>query len=369
MLNEALKSPAFVRSFDRLNLAGSAPVLVAVSGGSDSTALLVGLQAYIKHFDIKTAIVAVTIDHGLRADSALEAAKVGDLCSTLGVEHMVAKWTPSGQSTGIQAAAREARYALICKVAREIGAQCVLTGHTQDDQLETIAMRAARGLGRGLAGIPTATLFDRSTWFVRPLLGISRLELRAYLSDLGIGWIDDPSNDNLDFERVRIRNSQFSASEQHQLLGVQSAAQSAREKEATAGANLILDQAKFDIDVQSNEGRMSLNALDYDGFEAALQTLMCKIGGRAHFAPSTTITKILDLARNAKNGEKFTAHGCLFSLDAATLVVKLEDRAEPGGRYCFDYLLPNSDFALASALNTRLKRTDLPLAPIKVATC
>lgn len=369
MLNQPATIADFTRAFDQLAFAVSAPVVVAISGGSDSTALLVGLTNYFKQNEMTAEIVAVTIDHGLRPESALEAQQVAQLCRDLSVRHLVEKWEGADKSSGIQAAAREARYTHLGRVARELGAQFVVTGHTLDDQLETITMRSSRGNGRGLAGIPAATLFDRSTWFVRPLLGTCRNELRGYLLDRDIGWIDDPSNDNMDFERVQIRQRQFSAAEQHQILGVQSAAQSSREKDAIAGAQFISDHAKFDIDANSNEGRMSLNSLDEAGFEPALQALMCRIGGRAHFASSATMEKILNLARKGKNGRKFTAHGCLFALNAGTLVVKLEDRAKPGGKYCFDYLLSNSDFALANALNSRLKRPDVPLAPIKVATC
>lgn len=367
MLSRSAQSTEIIRCFDQLALTGTAPVLVAISGGSDSTALLVGLQAYFKRNKISAPIVAVTIDHGLRPEAVQEAEQVGDLCNALGIEHIVRKWEQTGQSSGIQAAARAARYALIGEVARDLGAQFVLTGHTLDDQLETIAMRSSRGQGRGLAGIPIATLFNRTTWFVRPLLGTSRSDLRAYLSSCGISWVDDPSNDNMDFERVRVRQNQFSAAEQHQILGVQSAAQLARETEAIAGAIFILDEEKFNFNTNFDEGRLSLNSADGDGFEPALQSVMSKISRRSHFASSGTMKQILDFARTGRNSEKFTAHGCLLAIDAGTLVVSLEGRAKSDGIYCFDYLLPNTDFALANALNSRLKRPKAPLAPIKVA--
>ncbi|MEM8539450.1 MAG: tRNA lysidine(34) synthetase TilS, partial [Pseudomonadota bacterium] len=167
-------------------MADGAPILVAISGGSDSTALLVGFQEYLSQMHVAVDIVAVTVDHGLRANSALEAEQVGALCDNLNIRHVVKKWQAPESASGIQAAARNARYSLIGEVAHDMDAQFVMTGHTLDDQLETIAMRSARGEGRGLAGIPSATLYACSTWFVRPLLGTSRMNLRNYLSDCGM---------------------------------------------------------------------------------------------------------------------------------------------------------------------------------------
>lgn len=368
MLNQASQSNHFIRSFDQLRLADDAPVIVAISGGSDSTALLVGFQEYLTQTQVHPEIVAVTVDHGLRANSALEAEQVGALCDTLNIRHVAKKWRSPEQTSGVQAAARDARYCLIGEVAHDMGAQFVLTGHTLDDQLETIAMRSARREGRGLAGISSATLYNRSTWFVRPLLDASRVELRSYLSDCGMRWMDDPSNDNRHFERVRVRHGAFTSSERYQILGVQAAAQKARENEAQAGSQLILDERNFDFDANKNSGVLSLASIQDEGFEAAVQTIMSKIGRRSHFASSNTMKQILDFAGSGKNGEKFTAQGCLLTINDGRLVVCLEERAKPDGAYCFDHLLPNTDFALANALELRVNHSNLPLAPIKDAT-
>ena len=365
MLNQASQTSHFIRSFDQLRLVDGEPILIAISGGSDSTALLVGFQEYLNQTQVAADIVAVTVDHGLRANSVLEAEQVGALCDTLNIRHVVKKWQTPEYESGVQAAARNARYSLIGEVAHDMGAQFVMTGHTLDDQLETIAMRSARGEGRGLAGIPFATLYACSTWFVRPLLGISRMELRTYLSDCGMRWIDDPSNDNRNFERVRVRHGAFTSAERYQILGVQAAAQSARKKEALAGSQLILDENKFRFDADQNSGSLSLASIQEEGFEAALQTIMSKIGRRSHFASSSVIKQVLGFVASGKNGEKFTAQGCLLSIDAGRLVVGLEERAKLDSVYCFDHLLPNTDFVLANALNLRVNHSNLPLAPIK----
>ncbi len=196
--------------FSAIDFAINSTVIAAVSGGSDSTALLVLAQEHLSACAPAAKLLAVTVDHGLRPESVSEAKKVAQLCERLGVQHIIKRWSGVKPSSGIQAAAREARYDLLSEAAVEHGARLVLAGHTQDDQVETVMMRQERGDGPGLAGIAPATLSFRNdgaspVWFARPLLVLSRAALREELSRRGIGWIDDPSNTNMDFERARAR--------------------------------------------------------------------------------------------------------------------------------------------------------------------
>jgi tRNA(Ile)-lysidine synthase len=201
----------FDAHFSAIDFSGHKTIAAAVSGGSDSTGLLVLLDEYLRQLTDAPQLTAVTIDHGLRAGSASEADKVKALCARLGIQHVTKRWEGEKPSAGIQAAAREARYDLIAQAARGAGASLVLTGHTEDDQIETVFMRTQRGEGPGIAGIAPATLAFNDhdngppLWFARPLLKVRRLDIRGALMKRGIKWIDDASNTNPDFERVTVR--------------------------------------------------------------------------------------------------------------------------------------------------------------------
>lgn len=187
------------------NLSDRRPLGVAVSGGSDSLGLLYGLAAILPPHKL----VALTVDHGLRLTSAGEARWVKAQCKRLGIRHETLTWQSGQPATGLQAAARAARYRLLVQASPRLGLAAVVTAHTRDDQLETLAMRRARSSSDnapGLAGIPAATLFEEGMWVLRPLLGVSRKTIREFLRSRGVaGWIEDPSNADMRFERVRVR--------------------------------------------------------------------------------------------------------------------------------------------------------------------
>jgi tRNA(Ile)-lysidine synthase len=183
-------------------------LLVAYSGGGDSSGLLAALaEEWKTNPNLDISLAAATVDHGLRLGSAEEARAVGALPESLGIPHHILTWEGEKPKTGIQAAAREARYRLLGGLAREIGADLIVTAHNLDDQMETVAMRQARN-PEARGGISEAVLYDRRIWVYRPLLQVRRDAIRDYLAARGIGWVDDPSNDNDRFERVRVRKAQ-----------------------------------------------------------------------------------------------------------------------------------------------------------------
>ncbi|MBX5183507.1 tRNA lysidine(34) synthetase TilS [Rhizobium sp. NZLR5] len=187
------------------SLQSPARILVAISGGSDSTGLLLLLDEAVKAAPhLKISLCAATVDHALRAGSADEAHTAAALCTSRGIPHTIATWQGDKPRTGIMAAAREARYGLLAEAAAAFGADLIVTAHTLDDQRETLAMRGMR-TEQASTGIADAVLFNRHFWVLRQLLFSSRADIRSFLKERGVPWIDDPSNEDVKYERVRIR--------------------------------------------------------------------------------------------------------------------------------------------------------------------
>lgn len=192
----------FRRDLDSLVEPGTR-IGIAVSGGPDSLALLLLASAARRG-----SVEAATVDHALRAESRGEAEMVAKLCRQLGVRHEVltVQWSEK-PSSALQERAREKRYQLLAEWVqrRELGA--LLTAHHADDQAETLLMRLARGAGiRGLAGMrPIAPVPGTDLKLARPLLGWRRDELEALCAAAGVEPARDPTNQDDQFERVRIR--------------------------------------------------------------------------------------------------------------------------------------------------------------------
>ncbi len=149
-----------------------------------------------------------TVDHGLRAEAQNEAGTVAALCADLGIPHYTLNWADPKPT---QSAARAARYSLLAGAVRDVGASCVLTGHTLDDVVETVLIRRRRGVrgplqaGPALAAPLPVWPNGRGIAVLRPLVKTPRKALRAYLIAANTDWVDDPSNNNPTFERVRVR--------------------------------------------------------------------------------------------------------------------------------------------------------------------
>lgn len=181
-----------------------APVIaVAVSGGRDSMALALLTQAWAAARG--GAIMGLIVDHALRAESAGEAATTEASLQRHGCDAEILRWSEAKPRAGLQEAARTARYRLLRGACRRRGILHLLVAHHADDQIETVAMRAARRSGPdGLAGMSAAIELPEVR-VLRPLLGVSRSRLTATLLARGASWVDDPSNADPRFERVRLR--------------------------------------------------------------------------------------------------------------------------------------------------------------------
>ncbi|MCP5371685.1 MAG: tRNA lysidine(34) synthetase TilS [Hyphomicrobiales bacterium] len=176
---------------------------VALSGGADSLALTLLADAWAR--ERRGRVTALTVDHGLRPDSGAEARTVAAWMAARGIAHQVLPWTGPKPAAGVQAAARTARLALLAGRCRELGILHLLLAHHLDDQAETVLMRLGRGSGPdGLAAM-APVLAAAETRLLRPLLTVPGARLRALLAAAGQGWIEDPSNADTRFERVRLR--------------------------------------------------------------------------------------------------------------------------------------------------------------------
>ena len=185
-------------------LAGDLPALgLAVSGGGDSVALMQVAAEWARG----RRVMVATVDHDLRPGSALEAAEVGRAARALGLTHATLRWQRETRSGNLMAQARDARLRLLAGWAQRNDLPAVALGHTADDMAETLLMRLVRSAGiDGLAGMAEWRDAFGMRW-LRPALGTQRQELRDWLTARGVSWIDDPSNENPDFERVRIRRA------------------------------------------------------------------------------------------------------------------------------------------------------------------
>ena len=184
----------------------AAPAIVlAVSGGPDSVALMWLAARWRRTLARGPRLVAVTVDHGLRAEAKAEARDVKRLARALDLPHRTMRWIGAKPKTGLPAAARAARYRLLAQAARASGATHILTAHTRDDQAETLLMRLLRGSGiAGLAAMARQSERD-GVLLARPFLHISKSQLIATLKKAKLGFADDPTNRDLNFTRPRIR--------------------------------------------------------------------------------------------------------------------------------------------------------------------
>lgn len=235
-------------------------VVLAVSGGADSTALMYLAAAWRARSPRGAPLLSVvTVDHGLRAGSHAEAEAVARMAQALALEHTILVWTGDKPTTGIQAAARAARRELITHHMAQRGCSSLALAHTADDQAETLLMRLARGSGvDGLGAMRPVVEID-GCWLLRPLLAVAKSRLVATLRTRGIDWIDDPSNQQPRFERVRLRQAApalAAAGLDDAHLGL------ASRRLARASAGLEGATALLAADAEA-DGRFRVNTLGY----------------------------------------------------------------------------------------------------------
>ncbi|MGB3866373.1 MAG: tRNA lysidine(34) synthetase TilS [Xanthobacteraceae bacterium] len=262
-------------------------LVLAVSGGPDSVAMLWLAARWRRALKRGPRLVAVTVDHRLRSEAAREAVEVKRLARTLDVEHRTVRWRGDKPATGVPAAAREARYALLAEAARRYGARHVLTAHTRDDQAETFLMRMARGSGIVGLGAMARQSPRGDIVVARPLLDVPKARLLATLDRAKIPFALDPTNADPHYTRPRFRALMplLAAEGCHaQTL----ARLSARLARANAALDLMTDGAERFLELRSRaDGRPGFDAAAFAGLseEMRVRILLRAIGRVGHEGP------------------------------------------------------------------------------------
>ncbi|MFN3233051.1 MAG: tRNA lysidine(34) synthetase TilS [Alphaproteobacteria bacterium] len=310
---------------------------LAVSGGPDSMALLLLTARWADGHGV--ALTALTVDHGLRPESAAEASQVAKWCAARGVAHKVLVWEGQKPAANVQALARQARYGLMEAWCSTHQVPVLLLAHHLEDQAETLLLRLGRGSGvYGLSGMATETAsrFPGAPVRVRPLLALPRARLKATLGAARQDWIDDPSNRNLASARVRTRQLW-----QHlETIGI-TPARVARTAANLGRARDAIDQAAADLIARAGRLESAGYAVIRPGVLTdahdevalrALSRLLAAVGGQ-HYGPRLErLERLLSRIADGSLGNGLTLCGCrvLPAEDRKELLIVREARSMEG---------------------------------------
>lgn len=300
-------------------------VLLAVSGGPDSVAMLVLAKRWRKLRGKGPKLIAATVDHGLRKESAREARAVAALCETLKIEHHILRWRGAKPARGVQAAAREARYRLLARLAEKTGASAIATAHTRDDQAETVLLRLVGGSGvSGLGGIRKDTALGNLR-LLRPLIGVPKARLVATLDAAQIPYAQDPSNEEPKYTRVRLRKL-VRELESEGLSSLRLATLAQRMTRADNALAAFADEAAYVLRLVPANGGFDAAGFFLCPEEIALRVLRRAIDetgteGPAELAKVEDLFAALKLAYGARRELKRTLAGALVTLDAQSVNV------------------------------------------------
>ncbi len=307
-------------------------VLAAVSGGADSVACLLVLLGLRERFGFE--VEAVHFDHKLRPESAADMDAVRQLCADLDVECVTGEGDVAAvaakQRQGIEETARMMRYQFLAFAAGKEGADCIATGHTADDQAETVLMRIVRGSGvrgiRGMlpvAGVPGAP--ERR--LVRPLLGVARADTEAICAEFGITPIVDPSNADLSYTRNRVRGTvleQLRALNPSVEAALRGLAESARE------AFSLIEKRSFEVQPRERGPVGAIFALGpfRELPSEALTLVIEREAAFYHLKPDVNRTRVANLRAVLAKGTG-TVHFGDTVVEASCGVIRLGPRLEP----------------------------------------
>lgn len=291
-------------------------VAVAVSGGPDSMALLHMLS------DIGgVRIQALTVDHGLRAESAREAKEVGAWVSGWpNVEHHILKWTGSKPKDALMERAREARYRLMHRYCARHGIPQLWLAHQRTDQAETFLFRLAKGSGvDGLGAMAEQQVYKDDLTLVRPLLNVSKSELEAYCLKHKIPFVTDPTNVNGKFARTRLRQSlpalEAEGLTEKRLAVTAKRMQRAREAldfyaRKLVSSAVVYKKGKAEVDVRA------LMRVPMEIRIRAVRQVLAEMGGDGYGPRLERLEELLEgFFADVRSAKRFTLGGFLFSHD------------------------------------------------------
>jgi tRNA(Ile)-lysidine synthase len=300
---------------DAMAVQGGA-IVVAVSGGGDSIALMHLLEAYASANRLAPPIV-LTVDHGLRKHSARDARQVAAWAKQAGLKAHILTWRGARPKSGVEAAAREARYRLMGDWLVKNSITTLHVGHTQDDQAETFLLRLARGSGLdGLSAMQTHAPWPVEGYDLtisRPLLGVARDALRAHLTDLGQAWLDDPMNDDTAFDRVKIRKAQAALADAG-LTAARIAAAAAHLGRARAALEVVtgavLARASTPVAGGFALDPAALAAAPREVGLRALAAVLMAVSGQPYRPRFEALERLFDRLAAGTLGRGVTLHGC-----------------------------------------------------------
>jgi tRNA(Ile)-lysidine synthase len=294
------------------------PWAIAVSGGGDSLALMHLLRGFASEKGLAAPIV-LNVDHGLRKSSSQEARKVAAWAKQAGLTAHILTWRGKKPASGIEAAAREARYRLMGAWLAKHKIATLFVGHNQDDQAETFLLRLARGSGLdGLAGMrshaPWPVPGFPNLSLARPLLDLGRDQLRAYLKNLRRAWLDDPMNEDTGFDRVKIRKMRDALTEAG-LSPARIAAAASHLARARESLEVMTQAVLLRAARKLEDGRVLLDpaALAAAPREVGLRTLasvLMAVGGQAYRPRFESLERLFDRIAGPGIGAGTTLHGC-----------------------------------------------------------
>ena len=303
-------------------------IAVALSGGPDSMTLTSLARGWVA--ERSGTLTALTVDHGLRPESAAEARQIAAWCADADVAHETLVWRGTKPRKGIQAAARDARYGLLSDWCRRNGCTELLVGHTENDQAETFLLRMNRGSGvDGLAAMPLVAYRD-GLRLIRPLLTVSRARIAATVGAQRLAPVTDPGNADRRYARVRLRDTVAALETQgisaHSIAGTARIFGTLRAARETRIAGLAREIAQLHAEGYAEIDRMALMAADPDSARGLVSVLIHAVGGQDYAPRRERLDRLMGHIFGGSAFRPRTLGGCVIGLRQEFLVIRREYR-------------------------------------------